>query len=97
MPLTTCNQKEFLIESKLNGFCGVFLLHLILPGSSAAVNYSILSSTMEAVCSRRSKGIFSLGDSDVLFQILKDHKLVPASRKSPKCEITINNIYFFRC
>ena len=24
MPLTTCNQKEFLIESKLNGFLGVF-------------------------------------------------------------------------
>ena len=22
MPLTTCNQKEFLIESKLNGFGG---------------------------------------------------------------------------
>ena len=30
MPLTTCNQKEFLIESKLNGFLGVFLLHLDL-------------------------------------------------------------------
>ena len=28
MPLTTCNQKEFLIESKLNGF--FFLLHLDL-------------------------------------------------------------------
>ena len=28
MPLTTCNQKEFLIESKLNGFLGVYLLHL---------------------------------------------------------------------
>ena len=24
MPLTTCNQKEFLIESKLNGFLGGF-------------------------------------------------------------------------
>ena len=24
MPLTTCNQKEFLIESKLKGFWGVF-------------------------------------------------------------------------
>ena len=32
MPLTTCNQKEFLIESKLNGFLGVFfLLHLLGP------------------------------------------------------------------
>ena len=30
MPLTTCTQKEFLIESKLNGFWGVFLLHLHL-------------------------------------------------------------------
>ena len=30
MSLTMCNQKEFLIESKLNGFLGVFLLHLDL-------------------------------------------------------------------
>ena len=30
MPLTKCNQKDFLIESKLNGFWGVFLLHLDL-------------------------------------------------------------------
>ena len=29
MPLTTCNQKEFLIESKLNGFWEGFLLHLV--------------------------------------------------------------------
>ena len=29
MPLTTCNQKEFLIESKLNGFLGGFLFHLV--------------------------------------------------------------------
>ena len=31
MPLTTCNQKEFLIESRLNGFWGGggFLLHLV--------------------------------------------------------------------
>ena len=29
MPLTTCNQKEFLIESKLNGFLGGLLLHLV--------------------------------------------------------------------
>ena len=29
MPLTTCNQKEFLIESELNGFSGGFLLHLV--------------------------------------------------------------------
>ena len=28
MPLTTCNLKEFSMESKLNGFLGVFLLHL---------------------------------------------------------------------
>ena len=28
MPLTTCNQKEFLIESKFYGFLGSFLLHL---------------------------------------------------------------------
>ena len=26
MPLTKCNQKEFLIESKLNGFFGVLVL-----------------------------------------------------------------------
>ena len=26
MPLSTCNQKDFLIESKLNGFLGVLLL-----------------------------------------------------------------------
>ena len=51
----------------------------------------------------KHKGIFSLGsylgDSDVLFQFLKDHKLVPASQKCPKCEseITINNNDFFRC
>ena len=30
MPLSTCNQKEFLIESKLNGFFGVLLLLLDL-------------------------------------------------------------------
>ena len=30
MPLSTCNQKEFLIESKLNGFVGVLLLLLDL-------------------------------------------------------------------
>ena len=30
MPLSTCNQNEFLIESKLNGFWGGFLLHLDL-------------------------------------------------------------------
>ena len=30
MPLTTCNQKKFLIESKLKGFLGGFLLHLDL-------------------------------------------------------------------
>ena len=30
MPLTTCNQKKFLIEPKLNGFFGFFLLHLDL-------------------------------------------------------------------
>ena len=28
MPLTTCNQNEYLIGSKSNGFWGVFLLHL---------------------------------------------------------------------
>ena len=30
MPLTAHNQKEFLIESKSNGFLGGFLLHLEL-------------------------------------------------------------------
>ena len=30
MPLTMCNQKEFLTKSKLNGFLGGFLLHLDL-------------------------------------------------------------------
>ena len=30
MPLITCNQKEFLIESKLNGILGVFLLYFYL-------------------------------------------------------------------
>ena len=30
MPLSTCIQKEFLIESKLNGFLFFFLLHLDL-------------------------------------------------------------------
>ena len=30
MPLTMCNKKDFLIESKLNGFLGGFLLHLDL-------------------------------------------------------------------
>ena len=30
MPLTMCNQKEFLIESRLNGFLRFFLLHLNL-------------------------------------------------------------------
>ena len=30
MSLTMCNQKDFVIESKLNGFWGVFLLHLDL-------------------------------------------------------------------
>ena len=28
MSLIMCNQNEFLIQSKLNGFFGVFLLHL---------------------------------------------------------------------
>ena len=28
MSLTTCNQKEFLIDSKLNGFLFFFRLHL---------------------------------------------------------------------
>ena len=30
MPVTTCNQKDFLIESKLNGFLFFFLLYLDL-------------------------------------------------------------------
>ena len=30
MSLSMCNQNEFLIQSKLNGFWGVFLLHLDL-------------------------------------------------------------------
>ena len=30
MPLSTCNQRDFLIESKLNGFLGVLLLPLDL-------------------------------------------------------------------
>ena len=30
MPLTMCNQKEFLIDSKLNGLFWVFLLHFDL-------------------------------------------------------------------
>ena len=29
MLLTTCNEEEFLIESKLNGFLGGFLLHFV--------------------------------------------------------------------
>ena len=33
MPSTKCNQKEFLIESKLNGFLGGFLLHLVGLGN----------------------------------------------------------------
>ena len=33
MPLTTCNQKEFLIELKLNGFLGGFLSHLVGLGN----------------------------------------------------------------
>ena len=71
--------------------------------SSPTVNDSVFSSTMEAVRTGCSKGIFSLGrylgDSDVLFQFLTHHKLVSASRKCPKCasEITINNNYFCRC
>ena len=58
---------------------------------------------MEAVCNGCASGIFSLGsylgDSDAQFQFLKEHKLVPASRKCPKCEseITITKDYFFRC
>ena len=30
MPFTMCNRKGFLIDSKLNGFVGDFLLHLDL-------------------------------------------------------------------
>ena len=30
MPLSTCSEKDFLIESKLNGFLGVLLLLLNL-------------------------------------------------------------------
>ena len=40
MPLTTCNQKEFLIESKLNGFWGVLLLLLDLAVPLSSVVYS---------------------------------------------------------
>ena len=29
MPLTMCNEKKFLTESKLNGYFGGFLLHLV--------------------------------------------------------------------
>ena len=39
MPLSTCNQKEFLTESKLNGFWGVLslLLHLAVSGAATSV------------------------------------------------------------
>ena len=43
-------------------------------GSSLTVNDSVLSSTMEAIHTRCSKGIFSLGrylgDGDILFQFV---------------------------
>ena len=68
-------------------------------GSSMTVNDSVLNSTMEAVRTGCSKGIFLLGrylgDSDVLSQLVTNI-LVPAFQKWPKCasEITIN--YFLR-
>ena len=61
-----------------------------LRHQAPTLNDLVFTSTMEAVCIGCSKGMFSfgtyLGNSDVLFQFLKDHKLVPASQKCPKCE-----------
>ena len=41
-----------------------------------------------------SKGLFALAtyisDSDVLLQVLKDHELVPATRKCPNYESVLN-------
>ena len=49
---------------------------------------------MESECNACSKGLFALAmyisDRDVLPQVLKDHKLVPATRKCPKCELVLN-------
>ena len=49
---------------------------------------------MESECTACSKGLFALvtyiSESDVLLQVLKDHKLVPATRKCPKCESVLN-------
>ena len=49
---------------------------------------------MESECTACSKRLLALAtyisDSDVLQQVLKDHKLVPATRKCPKCESVLN-------
>ena len=54
---------------------------------------------MEDGCSVCSKGIFALaiGESVVLFQVLKEHDLVPTNRKCPKCETLLNDKYFLMC
>ena len=58
---------------------------------------------MEPECTACSKGLFALGiylaDSDVLLQVLEEHKSVPASQKCPKCDtvLNINQNYYFRC
>ena len=53
---------------------------------------------MEAVCTGCSKGIFSfgsyLGDSDILFQFLKGHRLVPASAQNVKVKLLSIMIIF---
>ena len=53
----------------------------------------IFSSIMEGVCAACSKGLFGLAnfvsDTDALKQYLVDHKLVPETRKCPKCECVL--------
>ena len=67
-----------------------------LRHQAATLNDLVFTSTMEAVCIGCSKGMFLfgtyLGDSDVLFQFLKDHKLVTASESAQNVKVKLLSI-----
>ena len=73
------------------------------PWKISILLFTLVTAAMEDGCSVCSKGIFALAtylaDSAVLFQVLKDHNLVPTNRNCPKCEtlLNVNDKYFFRC
>ena len=64
MPVTyLCTEKEFLIESKLNGFCFCFLLHLRLKffmGGDFCVNFKLFWGKL-ALPLLHPRGVYSRG------------------------------------